>query len=478
MKYSLLIISIIISQWLHAQRGNTFTAGISSGIGMSNNTSIGDHKQIDNLSNIHTALNFSYGIKLPKNLNCDLNYSLENMRFFPYPIDIGRWTSGNYFSSNLGAGLRYKMPIGNHFFSLGLNGGVKMMRNAEASYQAYTGTYLSKTIYQFKKGANPFMKLQFGYEFPLKNKDLLGIDLSFYGSFRPIYSMTFNYSDSGPSTNGTYMYSGNSIHLGVHYTWTKNKKNADIDNVLVDTLNRREAKKIVNIKNRFQSSKAILIQLHQGGFMNQCKLINHTGNVFKTATGPSSSIRLNATIGWKNNWSFQPGVSIDSYSLWIRDQKYGTGLSGSSLFNLLTVDLGMKRRMLSDPKSNKYLCNLNGGISFSYLSGSGGGSGSSTDYEPNNPNQVFLSYNYSYQYNNKLFPLAYFGVSKDLRLSNHLLFTIAYRHQIGLSRGLLIPFSYTELNQSTVLTQIRVNGNANCLSFGLTYRFNNKRKYP
>lgn len=475
MKYCLIIISIAISQLLSAQSGNTFTVGMSSGIGMSKNTTLGENKQLDNLSNIHTALNFSYGIKLPKNLSFDLNYSLDNLSYFPYPIDIGKWTSGSYLSSNLGTGLRYKIPIRNNIFSLGLNGGFKLMRNSQSSYQAYTGSYLSKTNYQFEGAANPFMRLQFGYEFPLKNKNLIGIDLSFNGSFRPIYSMEFNYTDSGPSSHGTYTYSGNSIHLGVHYTWTKNKKNAEIETFLMDTINRKEAKKIVTINNRFQSSKAVLIQLHQGAFMNQSKIMNHADNVFKNATGPGYSIRLNASIGWKNNWSFQPGVSIDSYWLWIRDQKYGTGLSGSSLFNLLTVDLGMKRRMLSFPKSNKYLCNLVGGISFSYLNGSGGGGGSSTAYYPNNPNQVFLSYNYSYQYNNKLFPLAYFGISKDLRLSNHILFTIAYRHQFGLSKGMLIPFNYTAENQATVFSQIRVNGNADCLSFGLTYRFNNKR---
>jgi len=71
--------------------------------------------------------------------------------------------------------------------------------------------------------------------------------------------------------------------------------------------------------------------------------------------------------------------------------------------------------------------------------------------------------------------LAYVGVSKDLRLSKHFLFTIAYRHQFGLSRGMVIPFNYTASNQATVFTQIKVNGNAGCLSFGLTYRFNNKK---
>jgi hypothetical protein len=472
MKYCLIIISIAISQLLTAQNGNTFTVGMSSGLGMSKNTTLGENKQLDNLSNIHTALNFSYGIKLPKNLSCDLNFSLDNISYFPYPIDIGRWTTGQYLSSNLGAGLRYKIPIRNNIFSLGLNGGFKLMRNSQSSYQAYTGSYLSKTNYQFEGAANPFIKLQFGYEFPLKNKNLIGIDLSFNGAFRPIYSMEFNYTDSGPSSHGTYTYSGNSIHLGVHYTWTKNKKNAEIETFLMDTINRKEAKKIVTINNRFQSSKAVLIQLHQGGFMNQSKIRNISDNVFKNASAPSSSTRLNATIGWKNNWSFQPGVSIDSYFLWLR--KNFSGLSGSSLFNLFTVDLGMQRRMLSFPKTNRYLCNVNGGISFSYLSGSGGGGGSVTSFDYNT-NQVILTYNYSYQYNNELFPLAYFGVSKDLRLSNHILFTIAYRHQFGLSKGMLIPFNYTPANQATVFTQIRVNGNADCLSFGLTYRFNNKR---
>ncbi len=472
MKYYLIIISIAISQLLTAQSGNTFTVGMSSGLGMSKNTTLGENKQLDNLSNIHTALNFSYGIKLPKNLSCDLNFSLDNISYFPYPIDIGRWTTGQYLSSNLGAGLRYKNPIKTNFFSLGLSGGFKLMRNGQSSYQAYTGSYLSKTNYQFEGTANPFMRLQFGYEFPLKNKNLIGIDLSFNGSFRPIYSMEFNYTDSGPSSHGTYTYSGNSIHLGVHYTWTKNKKNADIETFLKDSVNRKEAKKIVTINNRFQSSKAVLIQLHQGGFMNQSKIRNISDNVFKNASAPSSSTRLNATIGWKNNWSFQPGVSIDSYFLWLR--KNFSGLSGSSLFNLFTVDLGMQRRMLSFPKTNRYLCNVNGGISFSYLSGSGGGGGSVTSFDYNT-NQVILSYNYSYQYNNKIFPLAYIGVSKDLRLSNHILFTIAYRHQFGLSKGMLIPFNYTAENQATVFTQIRVNGNADCLSFGLTYRFNNKR---
>jgi hypothetical protein len=472
MKYCLIIISLAISQLLTAQNGNTFTVGMSSGLGMSKNTTLGENKQLDNLSNIHTALNFSYGIKLPKNLSCDLNFSLDNISYFPYPIDIGRWTTGQYLSSNLGAGLRYKIPIRNNIFSLGLNGGFKLMRNSQSSYQAYTGSYLSKTNYQFEGAANPFIKLQFGYEFPLKNKNLIGIDLSFNGAFRPIYSMEFNYTDSGPSSYGTYTYSGNSIHLGVHYTWTKNKKNADIETFLKDSVNRKEAKKIVTINNRFQSSKAVLIQLHQGGFMNQSKIRNISDNVFKNASAPSSSTRLNATIGWKNNWSFQPGVSIDSYFLWLR--KNFSGLSGSSLFNLFTVDLGMQRRMLSFPKTNRYLCNVNGGISFSYLSGSGGGGGSVTSFDYNT-NQVILTYNYSYQYNNKIFPLAYIGVSKDFRLSNHILFTIAYRHQIGLSRGMLIPFSYTVTNQAPVSTQIRVNGNADCLSFGLTYRFNNKR---
>jgi hypothetical protein len=474
MKYYLLIISIVISQILTAQSGNTFTVGLSSGVGMTKNTTIGENKPLDNLSNIHTALNFGYGIKLPKNLSCDLNFSIENMSYFPYPKNLGGWNTGSNLGSELGAGLRYKIPIRNSFLSTGLSGGVRLMQVGKSVYVNSMPEIFSKATYQFDQKVNPFMKLQLSYELPLKNKDLLGIDLSYKQSFQPIYSMEYQYGDFQSFSTGTYKYSGNSVHLGLHYTWTKNKKNAEIASFMIDNVDRKTAKKIIARNNRFQSSKAVLIQLHQGGFMNQSKIMNNTDKVFKNASAPSSSIRLNATIGWKNNWSFQPGISLDSYWLYIRDQKYGTGLSGTNLFNLFTVDLGMKRRMLSFPNSNRYLCNLNGGISFSYLNGSGGGSGSSTSFDPNT-GQVVLTYNYSYQYNNKIFPLAYVGVSKDLRLSKHFLFTIAYRHQFGLSKGMLIPFNYTVANQSPVFTQIRVNGNADCLSVGLTYRFNNKR---
>jgi hypothetical protein len=469
MKYYLFIISIAISQILTAQSGNTFTIGLSSGVGMTKNTTIGENKPLDNLSNIHTALNFGYGIKLPKNLSCDLNFGIENMSYFPYPKNLGGWNTGSQLSSELGAGLRYKIPIKNNALSIGLNGGVRLTGFSNSSYQISSEFSYSNTYYLFKK-VNPFMKLQLSYEFPLKNKDLLGIDLSYKQSFHPIYSMEHQYSGDFPFFFvGTYSYSGNSVHLGLHYTWTKNKKNAEIASFMIDNVDRKTAKKIIARNNRFQSSKAILIQLHQGGFMNQSKIMNNPDKVFKNFSGPSSSIRLNTSIGWKNNWSFQPGISLDSYWLWLHDQKYGGGYTGTNLFNLFTVDLGMKRRMLTFPKSNRYLCNLNGGISFSYLNDSGGGSGSSISFTG------ILSYNYSYQYNNKIFPLAYIGVSKDLRLSKHFLFTIAYRHQFGLSRGMIIPFDYTVANQSPVYTKIRVNGNANCLSVGLTYRFNNKR---
>ena len=472
MRYYLFIISIAISQILTAQSGNTFTIGLSSGVGMTKNTTIGENKPLDNLSNIHTALNFGYGIKLPKNLSCDLNFSIENMSYFPYPKNLGGWNTGSNLGSELGAGLRYKIPIKNNALSIGLNGGVRLTGFSNYSYQISSEFSYSNTYYLFKK-VNPFMKLQLSYEFPLKNKDLLGIDFSYKGYFHPIYSMGHQYSGDFPFFFvGTYTYSGNSVHLGLHYTWTKNKKNAEIASFMMDSVDRKAAKKMMATKNRFQSSKAVLIQLHQGGFMNQCKIMNNTDKVFKNASAPSSSIRLNASIGWKNNWSFQPGISLDSYWLWLHDQKYGGGYTGTNLFNLFTVDLGMKRRMISFPKSNRYLCNLNGGISFSYLNSSGGGSGSSTSFDPNT-GQAILSYNYSYQYNNKIFPLAYVGVSKDLRLSKHFLFTIAYRHQFGLSKGLVIPFDYTAANQATVNTEIRVNGNADCLSVGLTYRFHN-----
>jgi hypothetical protein len=476
MKYYLFIISIVIFQVLTAQSGNTFTVGMSSGIGKTKSSSFIGDKPLDNLSNIHTALNFSYGIKLPKNLSCDLNFSIENMSYFPNPKNLGGWNPGSQLSSELGAEMRYKIPIKNNALSIGINGGARFARLSNSSYQTSMQFSYSTTNYHFERAVNPFMKLQLSYELQLKNKDLLGIDLSYKGFFHPIYSMEYQQSDLVSYGYGTYQYSGNSVHLGLHYTWTKNKKNAEIASFMIDNVDRKTAKKIIARNNRFQSSKAILIQLHQGGFMNQSKIMNNTDKVFKNFSGPSSSIRLNASIGWKNNWSFQPGISLDSYWLWLHDQKYGTGYSGSNLFNLFTVDLGMKRRMISFPKSNRYLCNLNGGISFSYLNGSGGGSGSSTSFDPNT-GQVILSYNYSYQYKNKIFPLAYVGVSKDLRLSKHFLFTIAYRHQFGLSRGMVIPFDYTVANQSPVFTQIRVNGNADCLSVGLTYRFNNIRPH-
>jgi hypothetical protein len=474
MKYYLFIISIVISEILTAQSGNTFTVGMSSGIGKTKSTSFSGDKPLDNLSNIHTALNFSYGIKLPKNLSCDLNFSIENMSYFPYPKNLGGWNTGSQLSSELGGGMRYKIPIKNNALSIGLNGGARLTGFSNSSYQTSMQISYSKTTYHFDQKVNPFMKLQLSYELPLKNKDILGFDLSYKQSFQPIYSIEYQYGDFQSFSTGSYKYSGNSVHLGLHYTWTKNKKNAEIAGFMIDNVDRKTAKNIIARNNRIQSSKAVLIQLHQGGFMNQSKIMNNPDKVFKNASAPSSSIRLNASIGWKNNWSFQPGISLDSYWLYIRDQKYSTGLSGANLFNLFTVDFGMKRRMLSFPKSNRYLCNFNGGISFSYLNGSGGGSVSSTSFDPNT-GQVILSYNYSYQYNNKIFPLAYIGVSKDLRLSKHFLFTIAYRHQVGLSRGMVIPFDYTAANQSPVYTKIRVNGNANCLSVGLTYRFNNKR---
>ena len=126
MKYCLIIISLVLSQLLSAQKGNTFTVGMSSGIGMTKNTTIGENNPLDNLSNIHASLNVSYGIQLPKNLRCDINFGLENISYFPYPANIGR-SSGSNLLSNLGAGLHYKIPVKKNFFSLGLNGGVRFM---------------------------------------------------------------------------------------------------------------------------------------------------------------------------------------------------------------------------------------------------------------------------------------------------------------------------------------------------------------
>ena len=120
MKYYLIIISIAISQLLSAQNRNTFTVGMSSGIGKTKSISFSGDKPLDNLSNIHTALNFSYGIKLPKNLSCDINFSIENLSYFPYPNYIGRWNTGSNLSSELGAGLRYKIPIKNNAIAVAI----------------------------------------------------------------------------------------------------------------------------------------------------------------------------------------------------------------------------------------------------------------------------------------------------------------------------------------------------------------------
>jgi hypothetical protein len=146
MRYYLFIISIAISQILTAQSGNTFTIGMSSGIGKTKSASFSGDKPLDNLSNLHTALNFSYGIKLPKNLSCDLNFGIENMSYFPYPKNLGGWNTGSQLSSELGAGLRYKIPIKNNALSIGLNGGVRLTGLSNSSYQTSMEFSYSKTI--------------------------------------------------------------------------------------------------------------------------------------------------------------------------------------------------------------------------------------------------------------------------------------------------------------------------------------------
>lgn len=319
----------------------------------------------------------------------------------------------------------------------------------------------------------PFLNAGISYQIETKRHDLLGVKIYYNYGWKSFFDGRYTFNDNGNISSGRIESYLRGIHLGLGYTFTRNKKRAQIESYQIENnLDRRSAKKQHKFEKRAINPKSQFISLGFGVGITINKFTPKRDPFYSSPFGTHLG-KISYEQGWKNNLFFEAdyhGFNLNEGTL-LRfnhgDYSFAsTSDSELSFGHFLSAGMNYK---IQRKKTNFQLFNVHAGIGLGaqfYSKGSlGGGSGSLTI-----ENQEKYNYTSSSEVTGYLMPIVYTGISKDIRITQNLLFSLAYRYQFGLNTiyqtGYLISIEGAPHKSVTG----KIDGTASLITFGLKYK--------
>jgi len=353
-----------------------------------------------------------------------------------------------------GAGLHFFAPVGS-----GL------------SYQSEDEYF--NIQYHVKPQATPFVNLGTSYQFETKRQDLLGLKLYYNYGWKSFFDGSYTFESNDAFSSGRIVSQLKGVHLGLEYTFTRDKKRSQI-NMLQTTsnLDRKSARKKHKFEKRAIDPKHRMIALGLG--------IGVTVNKFTPSNDPFYNpnfggflAKISYEQGWQNNLFFEAdyhgfhlyeaaGIQssqgdISFNSAWGSAIAFGHFISGGAHYKV-------QRK-----KTNFQWFNVHAGLGLGvqfYPKGDfgGGTGGSSVD------NQELYSYTSTTEVTGNLMPIFYTGISKDIRITQMLSFSLAYRYQFGMNTVLQTDYLVAINGAAATRVVGEIDGTAALFTFGLKYR--------
>jgi hypothetical protein len=291
--------------------------------------------------------------------------------------------------------------------------------------------------------AKPFLVLQTGLQYKLKNSDLLGLRLSYHHSLKAVQEGTYYIASNSPEfSQGTIEVKGHQVTLGLNYVFTGYQK-----------LQRRMAsEKVTNQKELKRAWKREYFEKRQG----KSSAVRIYGALFadqNTSTdaheiigsyrpeslgaGLDFSREFRANYFWEagfNLHEFRHGNTINYPGL-----LGGGGSSGAFDASQLNVGAGYILRR----KNLVPLFYLSGGAALAYTDRMKGLVGYSEFRSSTIGSSDFLEAHSDNYLLRKTFPLLYAGLRKDFRIRGKLFFSPSFRYYQGLLKVHEMRMQYT-----------------------------------
>jgi hypothetical protein len=336
----------------------------------------------------------------------------------------------------------------------------------------------STELYRFEistnGGVSPYATVGAEISKKLRNKDELGLRLSYDFAFRNAYSGTYSLYDQ--TSQGKYFNRGNYLNLTLAYTLTRNERLNRLNQLKSDpSISKKEAKKKLKKENRYIDPSSSFLYVGGGFGTGMNKVVEDAGGQLMKAGFPSFLPRVAFEKGIKNN--FYAEVGLHSQLFWntsrFKFDQYGS--SGSDAFYAYQLSLGGMYRVIA--KNNYNIINLHAGVSVGFhtekngpdgLNSWGNGSyGGSIDGDT-----IYFNYASQNRIKSNLISSVYWGLSKDFRVVKNFYFTLNYRQQIGLFKVTETTYNYSGTNvETTTGAKTKITGTSRDFQLGFKVKF-------
>lgn len=313
--------------------------------------------------------------------------------------------------------------------------------------------------------------LQLGLEFAHTNKkqNEFGFRIFYQHGFNSFHDGQFTHNDNQVFSTGILSSPLRGLNFSVNYTFTRAKRMQRMFELSESMgMNRKQAKNEFKKEKRYIEPKSRYLTLCTGLAFSGTHF-NRTEKVLSTQKFATIALNVSYEHGWKNNLFFEGKynrLSISSGELMKTELGNYSTAGNAFVGHFLSAGMGYR---IQNPKTNFQFFNVHAGLGVGFTLQNKGinqyGSGSLSYDEQN------FSFNYVNEQTAKVMPILYFGISKDIRLTDRLALNFAYTRQHGLRSVYNSTFNYWSTTSPEIkTTQGRIRGSANLFQFGLKYR--------
>jgi hypothetical protein len=332
----------------------------------------------------------------------------------------------------------------------------------------------SESIYEFEidHGPKPFVMLNPGIHYRMKNHDLLGLQLTYYHSFTDILSGEYFLATGSPGFSyGKFRVKGHEISLGLSYTFTgyeKYKRKLELS--AADTLSRRAIRR--KIKSEYferRLGRNPAIRIYVAGMGDRSKA-EHAGLPITSSILATAGAGMDFSYDFKPNLFWEAGINFHEYFSGIGiDYKNIRSSFGSNAFQAMQLSAGagyiFRTRNLF-PRLH-----VSAGVAAGFImDGNGtGASGSFSSMSRNGSDSIVtLGNNFILR---TVFPMVYLGARKDIRIRGRLFFSPSARYHQGFLKvhETRISYTTTELAPGYRQTSVFMRGSYMMYSLGLKF---------
>ncbi|MBK0402226.1 hypothetical protein I5M27_04475 [Adhaeribacter sp. BT258] len=359
----------------------------------------------------------------------DYSYGQDTKQYF-------HWVSYTGFAELSGTATYRHFLSSRLAWASGGGVGVKFLVSTSSGAGMSSSLSDSHSYYRLENSgkAKPFLLLQTGFQYKLKNSDLLGLRLSYHHSLRPVQEGSYYIASNSPAfSQGTIRVQGHQLTVGLGYTFTGYEKLQR--RMQAETPQNKRAFKRTLKREYYEQRmpKSSALRVYGAIFADQNTSTDKAG-VIGSARPGSLGAGLEFHRAFHPHFFWEAGFNMHEY--WEGNSYRYPGLifsgSSSNAFEARQVSGGAGYILRN--KNLVPLFYFSGGAALAYSPDYKGLSGHSYGrFETKTPPGYLEMYTENYMLR-KVFPLLYTGVRKDFRIRGKLFFSPAFKYYQGLTK--------------------------------------------